>query len=174
MLGSPWKVIRNLQKLLRHFWKPLSHDKVTISSIWLRKSRQVFSSCNVDVLLMSMYLYWPLCVLFRFVELKLWISLIGFGGGLLVLITTGILKRAENLGSNFMRWVTRWDENQLPVSIKLNLSTTANLGTEENVSCKEEVVVLRFQTRVNVTIFCPLVPKKVVVVERWPLAEVQL
>ena len=54
---------------------------------------------------MSAYLYWPLCVLFRFVELKLWISLIGFGGGLLVLITTGILKRAENLGSNFMRWV---------------------------------------------------------------------
>ena len=57
---------------------------------------------------------------------------------------------------------------------QLNLSTTANLGTEESGSCKEEVVVVRFQTRVNVTIFCPLVPKKVVIVERWPLAEVQL
>ena len=33
---------------------------------------------------------------------------------------------------------------------------------------------MRFQTRVSVTIFCPLGPKKVVVVERWPLAEVQL
>ena len=64
MLGSLRKVIRNLQKSLRHFGNP-SHDKVTISSIWLRKSGQVYNSCNVDVsMLMSMYQSTDLCVSF--------------------------------------------------------------------------------------------------------------
>ena len=157
------------QNIFRHFWQHSevfgksseifrshwdifgnpSHDTVKISSIWFRRSRQVFNSCNIMLMYcMSAYLYWPLCVLFRFVELKLWISLIGFGGALLVLITTGILKRAENLGSNFMRWVAivaddtvNWNSKQQePVTrqvwIRLNLSTMATLGTEESIHCK--------------------------------------
>ena len=66
------------------------------------------------------------------------------------------------------------NKNQLPVWIQLNLSTTATFGTEESNRCKEVVIVERFQTRVSVRIFCPPGPKKVVVVERWLLAEVQL
>ena len=91
---SHWDIFRNPWVMTR--WKSQAFDSEKVGR---------YSIAAMLMYCMSAYLYWPLCVLFRFVELKLWISLIGFGGGLLVLITTGILKRAENLGSNFMRWV---------------------------------------------------------------------
>lgn len=155
------------QNIFRHFWQRSevfrksseifrSHWDILETPVMTRWKSQAFDSEEVGrysiaamlMYCMSAYLYWPLCVLFRFVELKLWISLIGFGGGLLVLITTGILKRAENLGSNFMRWVAivaddtvNWNSKQQePVTrqvwIRLNLSTMATLGTEESSHCK--------------------------------------
>ena len=52
--------------------------------------------------------------------------------------------------------------------IQLNVSTTATLGTEESGHYGEATVVERFeQESVN---DCP--PKRVAVVERWPLVEV--
>ena len=54
------KVIRNLQKSLRHFGNP-SHDTVKTSSIWFRRSRQVFNSCNVDVLYVRVSLLTFVC-----------------------------------------------------------------------------------------------------------------
>ena len=130
IFGNPWVMKR---------WQSQAFDSEKVGR---------YSIAAMSMYCMSVYLYWPLCVLFRFVELKLWISLIGFGGGLLVLITTGILKRAENLGSNFMRWVAivaddtvNWNsKEQEPVTrrvwIQLNLSTMATLGTEESGHCK--------------------------------------
>lgn len=116
IFGNPWVMTR---------WQSQAFDSEKVGR---------YSIAAMLTYCMSMYLYWPLCVLFRFIELKLWISLIGFGGGLLVLITTGILKRAENLGSNFMRWVAivaddtvNWNSKQQePVTrrvwIQLNLT----------------------------------------------------
>ena len=48
--------------------------------------------------------------------------------------------------------------------IQLNLSTTATLGTEESVHCRE------VETRVNVW----TAAKKMAVAESWPLVEVRL
>ena len=54
------------------------------------------------------------------------------------------------------------------IKVQLNLSTMATVGTEESGRCKEVAVLERFQTRVDVWIFCPLGRKKVAVVKRWP------
>ena len=73
------KVIRNLQKSLRHFGNP-SHDTVKTSSIWFRRSRQVFNSCNVDVLYVRV--------------------------SLLTFVCPFSLCRTETL--NFLEWFWRW------------------------------------------------------------------
>ena len=54
--------------------------------------------------------------------------------------------------------------------IQMKLSSTATLGTEKSGHCRE-VVVVEAETTVNVR---TIRPKKMAVVERWPLWEVRV
>ena len=62
---SVWKSLEiKSSEMFRSHWDIFgnpSHDKVTISSIWLRKSRKVYNSCNVDVLYVRVTLLTFVC-----------------------------------------------------------------------------------------------------------------
>ena len=60
------------------------------------------------------------------------------------------------------------------IKVQFNLSTMATVGTEESGHCKEVAVLERFQTRVDVWIFCPLGQNKVACRKEVALAKVRV